>query len=248
MEQPENCCCKKSNFSVGLIIAIGLILASAIFGFAFYQSRNIDDALQVTGSATKTITSDLVKWNSGFSRNIGVNDLKSGYLQMASDLAKVKDFFKGEGIEDGSIDTSPIYMDQQYDYSKGGSNLNGYVLRQTIQIQSNDIEKITNLAKDTQKLIEQGVVFSTQSLEYYYSKLPETRVELLADAVKDAQARAEKIAQSSGKQVGALKSASVGVVQVLPKNSVDVSDYGTYDTTSIEKEVMITVRANFRIK
>lgn len=71
-------------------------------------------------------------------------------------------------------------------------------------------------------------------------------MELLSEAVKDAQNRAGKIAQSSGNEVGSLKSASVGVVQVLPVNSTEISDYGTYDTSSIEKEVMITVRATFR--
>jgi hypothetical protein len=34
---------------------------------------------------------------------------------------------------------------------------------------------------------------------------------------------------------------------VLPKGGVDVSDYGTYDTSSMEKEVMVTVRATFAL-
>lgn len=207
-----------------------------------------DDSLQVTGSAKTIITSDIVKWNTTFSRSVGANDLKSGYTQMASDLEKVETFLKSEGINEKDITVSIIYLNQQYDYSKSGSDLTGYELRQNIQIQSTDISKITELAKNTQNLIEQGVIFYTQSLEYYYSKLPETRVALLADAVKDAQNRAEKIAQSGGQKVGSLKSASVGVVQVMPVNSVEISDYGTYDTSSIEKEVMITVRTVFRMK
>jgi hypothetical protein len=86
------------------------------------------------------------------------------------------------------------------------------------------------------------------SLEYSYTKLPELRVSLLSDAVKDAKARAAKLAESSGKKVDVLKSASVGVVQVLPVNSVDVSDYGTYDTSKIDKDVMVTVKAAFTLK
>jgi hypothetical protein len=71
---------------------------------------------------------------------------------------------------------------------------------------------------------------------------------MLTEAIKDAKARAEKIANSSGKRVGVIKSASMGVVQVLSPNSVDVSDYGTYDTSTINKEVMVTVKALFTIK
>jgi len=233
---------------MAIILGLSLILSAAIIGFVLYTTRSTDDSLQVTGSAKKTIISDVVKWNSEFSRNVGTDGLKAGYTQMSSDLDKVKSFLKDNGLEEKDINVSTIYLNQQYDYSKGGSSLTGYMLRQSIQIQSTDVQKITNLAKNTQKLIEDGVIFSTQSLEYYYTKLPETRVDLLADAVKDAQNRAGKIAESSGQKVGSLKSASVGVVQVLPVNSVEISDYGAYDTSSIEKEVMITVRTVFRLK
>jgi hypothetical protein len=37
-------------------------------------------------------------------------------------------------------------------------------------------------------------------------------------------------------------------VQVLAPNSEDVNDYGTYDTSSINKEIMVTVKASFEIK
>jgi hypothetical protein len=48
--------------------------------------------------------------------------------------------------------------------------------------------------------------------------------------------------------VGALRSASSGVVQVLPEGGVEISDYGTYDTQNINKEVMVTVRADFSLR
>ena len=40
----------------------------------------------------------------------------------------------------------------------------------------------------------------------------------------------------------------MGVVQVMSLGSVDVSDYGSYDTSNIEKEVMITVKTVFGLK
>lgn len=85
-------------------------------------------------------------------------------------------------------------------------------------------------------------------MEYYYSKLPELRIELIPDAINDAKLRAQKIAEGSGKKIGVIKSANLGVVQVLPVNSTEVSDWGTYDTSTIEKEVMIPVTVIFEIK
>lgn len=71
---------------------------------------------------------------------------------------------------------------------------------------------------------------------------------LLGAAVSDAKARAEQIAGATKQKVGKLKSAQSGVVQVLRSNSIDVADYGMYDTSTIEKEVMVTVRATFLVQ
>jgi hypothetical protein len=117
-----------------------------------------------------------------------------------------------------------------------------------VEVQSNEIQKITSMAKNTQILIDQGVIYSTNSLEYYYTKLPELRIALLKDAVSDAKMRAQKIAESTGLQVSSIKSANAGVVQVLQVNSTDISDYGAYDTSTIEKEVMVIVTAIFNLK
>jgi hypothetical protein len=248
----EKCCDGNSKVRIGIffpiIIGLSLILSAAVVGFVIYQTKAMDNTLQVTGSAKKVVSADVVKWNGEFMRNVKVDTLKSGYAQMATDLEKVKSFLKDEGINETDVNISPVNMYEQYNYKSDGSSEKNYNLSQTIQIQSGEVDKITNLAKNVQKLIEAGVIFSSRSLEYYYTKLPEVRVELLSEAVKDARNRAEKIAQSNNDQVGTLKSASVGVVQVLPVNSTEISDYGAYDTSSIEKEIMITVRTVFQMK
>jgi hypothetical protein len=37
-------------------------------------------------------------------------------------------------------------------------------------------------------------------------------------------------------------------VQVLSPNSAAVNDYGTYDTSQIQKEIMVTVKGTFGVK
>ena len=78
--------------------------------------------------------------------------------------------------------------------------------------------------------------------------MPDLRISLLPAAIFDAKERANIIAKSSGKTVDSVKSVSMGVVQVMPVGAVDVSDYGSYDTSGIEKEVMITVKNTFSLK
>jgi len=63
-----------------------------------------------------------------------------------------------------------------------------------------------------------------------------------------AMERAKTLADNSQGQVGALTSASQGVFQITPVDSTQVTDYGTYDTTTITKNVKAVVTLEFRIE
>lgn len=230
----------------GVILGICLIIAAGIGSFTFYMVRTGTDTLTVTGSVKQKVTSDLVKWTGTFQRNIPQEDLKNGYAQMKADEALVLKFFKDNGFDESVVRITPIFMEAPFQYDPNAPK--EYILRQNVEVQSNEIQKITSMAKNTQILIDQGVIYSTNSLEYYYTKLPELRIALLKDAVSDARMRAQKIAESTGLQVSSIKSANAGVVQVLQVNSTDISDYGAYDTSTIEKEVMVIVTAIFNLK
>ena len=56
------------------------------------------------------------------------------------------------------------------------------------------------------------------------------------------------IVSSTGGKIGNLKSAKMGVFQIVPKNSTEVSDYGINDTSSIDKKVIAVVNATFFTK
>jgi hypothetical protein len=229
-----------------IILGLSIIISAGIGSYTFYQVKSLENTLSVTGSARIRVTSDIVRWVGVFSRNVPEDSLNKGYQQMSRDLSKVLEFYKENGIDTKDVIISPVSVEKPWIYNKEAPR--EYILRQTVELQSKEVDKITSLAKNFQGLLDRGVIFSTESLEYYYSKLPELRVTLLTEAMNDAKARAERIAQSTGQRVGRLKSASMGVVQVLAPNSTEVSDYGTYDTTTIEKEIMVAVRAVFILK
>ncbi|MFA5763951.1 MAG: SIMPL domain-containing protein [archaeon] len=225
-----------------------MIISAMIFSFAFYASRNSTDSLSVTGSANKEVVSDNAKFSAEFSRIVKISALKAGYDQIAKDLVIVKDFLKEQGVDDKDVTISTVSMNENYNYNQNYQTEKEYTLRQQVEVSSSDIDKMTLLSQLSKSVVDKGVIFGINPVQYYYTKLPELRVSLLSDAIKDAQARAQKMAESTGKKVGSLKSAASGVVQVLSSNSLEISDYGTYDTSKINKNVMVTVRAAFDIK
>jgi len=239
---------KKQKLILFPIIMGACLIISATIGAVAYYNKDASNSLSVTGSAKQDVISDSAKFTGDFSRIVKISNLKSGYNQMSGDLAIVKDFLKEQGIDDTKVTISTVSMYENYNYNQNYQTEKEYTLKQQVEVSTSDVNQITSLAKQTQNLINKGVIFSNNPVEYYYTGLPELRVSLLSAAITDAKARAEKMAEATGKKVGDLKSAASGVVQVLSTNSLDVSDYGTYDTSKINKTVTVTVRAAFGLK
>lgn len=231
-----------------LVLALGFIICSLIAGSFVYSVRALDNQLSVTGSAKQAVKADSVKWMVSISRPSKSVTLKDNYAALASDLKVVKSFFVKNDFEESSLNVSTVFMDEVYESSNPSPENKSYILRQTVELSSKDVVKVSEMSKNIQDIINKGVLLSSQAPSYSYSTLANLRVSLLAAALSDAKARAESIVGMTGNKVGKLKSASSGVVQVLPVGSVEVSDYGSYDTSSIDKEVMVTVRASFSIK
>ena len=122
------------------------------------------------------------------------------------------------------------------------------ILAQEIEIRSSDVVKITEVSRQATELIEKGLEVISQAPEYFYTKLPELKLAMLSDATENAKKRAESMAKASGNKIGSIRSARMGVFQITPVNSFDVSDYGMNDTTSLEKKVNAVVNVEFAIE
>lgn len=231
---------------LGLILGGSFIIASLVGAVTIFRLRSLSDVVSVTGSAKMAVVADQAKWTTQINRTVRVSNLRAGYTQIAADLEIAKTFLKEQGIIDTELTISPVTMFEQYQQDQSAEKI--YMLSQTLEVQSADVQKITKASNSAVLVINKGVIFSTLSLEYLYSKLPEARIALLADAINDAKARAGELAKNSGKRIGSLKAATSGVVQVQSLNSTDVSDYGSYDTSKIDKQITVTVKASFSLK
>lgn len=228
------------------VLGAALVIAASIVSMTLYSIRGLDNTLATTGSAKKSVRADSAVWRVMVTKNVFEGGIPSGYAAVERDMGVVREYLLKEGIASGDIAAEPIFVDQ--DYTPDPNAPRRYVVRGLLAVSSKDPEKIESLSRDLGSLIARGIMLTPQVPEYFISTLPELRVELLGEALADAKRRAQEIAQGAGDSVGKLKSASSGVVQVLRPNSIDIADYGAYDTSSIDKEVMVTVRAVFFIR
>ena len=108
-------------------------------------------------------------------------------------------------------------------------------------------EVIKNLDQSAGQLIEQGIEIGSWAPEYYYTKIDNIKITMLGAAMKDAEQRAQTLADNSGGKLGALRAATQGVFQITPEYSTVTSDAGFSDTSSINKVVKSVVTAEFTL-
>jgi hypothetical protein len=230
------------------VASIFAILITFMLTQAFFRAKTLDNSISVTGSARKTVVSDTAKLSITVRRVGTFNNLSQSYKIIDKNTETVKAFIIQSGFTEKDITITTASADQVYTNADKSIEQKEFDMRQYITITSQDMSKIENISRSITGISEPGLIIEVRPVEYLYTKLADIRADLFAEAIKDAQVRAKAIASTSGGKVGKIKSAATGVIQVLVPKSVEVSDYGTVDTTSKEKEVMVTARASFYLK
>jgi len=207
------------------------------------------EQISVTGSATKEIKSDYIVWRGEFARREA--DLKTAYKLLREDLNKVTAYLTSKGVGESEIIIAQVVTETVYAKNERGNdtnNIQGYRLTQGIEIRSGDVGKIATVSRESTELIDQGIEFISFAPEYFYTKLDELKVEMLAKATENAKQRAESMVKATGNKIGMMRSAKMGVFQITPVTSTDVSDWGMNDTASFDKKVMAVVTVSFSIE
>ena len=235
-------------FAAGLALAVGLVLASTIGGWFFVKGKRSDQTITVTGSAKERIRSDLVIWKAAVSYQ--APNLSDAYRALSESVPKVKAYLIGKGIPENQITISSIQSQTLHAKSSDGENtgqITGYSLRQELEVRSTDVDKIARIAREATELINQGILLESMAPEYHFTKLGDLKIKMLAAAAKDAQERAKKIAESTGSGIGSVRSARMGVLQITPADSNEVSGEGMNDTSSLEKDITAVVNISFAV-
>jgi hypothetical protein len=231
----------------GLFLAAGIAFAALIVAGAWSRIAE-SQVINVTGSARKNVRSDLVVWRAGFSTEAPT--LLEAQQKLKADLAKVELFLGAKGVAEFAL--APVQIRELTvkvsDDGETGQRRVGYRLSQSIEVRSADVGRVPRLSSESTELLEQGVAFMSESMEFIYTRANEAKVEMMAEATKDARARAEQIATQGGRKIKELRNARMGVVQINPLYGTETSWEGNNDTTSLEKTITSTVSATFSLR
>ena len=235
-------------FNAGFALAAALVLSSIVLAWAYTQTKKSDQTITVTGSARERIKSDLVIWRAGVSYQ--ATQLADAYKSLTDGVPRVKQYLISKGVPENEITISSISSQTLHEKDNEGNEsgkITGYSLRQEVQVRSADVDKVEKIAREATELINQGILLESGAPEYYYTKIADLKIKMLAEAAKDAKVRAQQVASSTGSSIGSVRQARMGVMQITAADSNEVSDSGINDTSALQKDVTAVVNVSFAV-
>lgn len=239
----------KEHFNT-IILGLAIVLTGLIFSNTFKNRNRTNNTISVTGLGEKDFISDLIVWSGSFMKKSTV--LKDAYSDLDKDRESIKTYLISKGIKPEAVIFSAIEIDKEFEdnFDNSGNRIKsvftGYRLKQNVQIESSEVDKVEDISRQVSELINSGVEFYSNNPKYYYTKLTQLKIEMISEATKDANTRAKKIAENAGSEIGKLKNADMGVFQIIAQNSADEYSWGgSFNTTSKRKTATITVKLEY---
>jgi uncharacterized protein len=241
----------KNNITA-IIFGLSIVIAAYLLGNAVMNRNNTNRSISVTGLGKADFTSDLIVWEGSFAKESF--DLQQAYRDLEKDKKIISNYLLEKGITKSELVFNAVNSrkNTRSKYTDNGKYIGdeflGYILTQSLQIDSNNVEKVENISREITELLNKGIQFYSQTPRYYYTKLADLKVEMISKATADARARAEKIAENSGGNLSGLVSAKMGIFQITGQNSNENYSWGgTYNTDSKEKTASITMKLNYDV-
>ncbi len=223
-ENPNN----RLYFLLVILSIIIVIIAATLYSFIAVGTAGIklfnvttptgQNSLSVSGSASLLIAPDSASINLGVLTNAAT--AKEASEKNAASMNAILGALKNLGIEDKDIRTSFLSLQPVYSYPRDGGapTITGYSASNNIEVTTKNPEKLSDIVD---KSVAAGAN-QVSSISFLVSEEKQKliREELLADAVKDAEEKAGKLAEN-------LKVRRTGVI------SSSISDAGFPQPISI---------------
>lgn len=228
--------------AVVVSVITSTVVASRAYLARVERQASAHRDISVKGSARVRVQSDLGEWRIVLSGE--ASTLDAAYERLDASSRRVAEFLRelgfGEGeVTLGAIETSTHYARDARGYET--REVEAHTLSREALVRSADVRRVAEAAGRITELLREGVRVRSSPPTFTYTRVGDTKIELAGLAAADARARAERIAREAGARIVDVRDAQMGIIQITPPDSTEVSSYGLYDTSTIEKDVSVVV-------
>lgn len=254
-----------------LAATTGVVLSSYMLSrFMLRIQQTTEKTIKVKGVAEVNVRSDLAAFSCTLSvkaktREEGlklINSQKEVLQARLKELGFTEDMFEDETLNHferyRTIRIKPTgKSNSEYEELFGESVVgkevteevfDHYVFRYFIRIRTVNAELVSKNILKLYSLVEQKINIDLSTPEYYISNPEQYKLQLVDEASVSATSRAEVVASKCGSKLGKLLVARQGVIQITRPASNETSDYGVYDTGSLDKVMRLVMTLEFELE
>lgn len=239
---------------VGTCLLTGLSLGGYYIGTGATRFKSDTRTVTVKGLVEKEVKADQAIWALRFRR--ASDDLQKAHAQIVSDRETAVAFLKNQGFKDEEIIRQPTRtidkLAREYGQPQGPEQFR-YVVTASLVVTTANVDLVTKALGGTEELIKSGVVLDGEedggkaNPRYAVTTFNALRPQLLADATKNARITAQQFASDSGAQVGRIRSANQGAIQIFGSDGNDES--APYSPTSTPlKKIRVVSTFEFELR
>ena len=239
---------------VGVSLLVGLALGGYFVGKGATRFKSDTRTVTVKGLVEKEVKADQAIWVLRFTR--ASEEIRDAHAKISSDREATVAFLKKQGFRDEDISQQPTRTVDKLarEYGQGQTNVRlRYVVSSSLLVTTTNIDLVTKALGATEELLKSGVLLDGQREEgtanprYVITTFNALRPQLLAEATKNARLTAQQFASDSGSQVGKIRSANQGTIQIFGSNGNDES--APYSPTSTpSKKIRVVSTFEFELR
>jgi hypothetical protein len=239
---------------VGASLLLGLSAAGYFVGRGAARFRSDDRVVTVKGLVEREVKADQAGWTLSLRR--ASETLQDAHARIGADRDAVVAFLRKHGFRDTEIERQPTRtldkLAREYGQPQPSDRFR-YVVTTSVTVKTLTVDLVRAALGSTEELLKAGVVLDGEreggaaNPRYIVSRFNDLRPQLLAEATRNARATAQQFAADSGAQVGSIRSANQGSIQIFGEEGGDES--APYSSTSTPvKRIRVVSTFEFELR
>jgi hypothetical protein len=242
-----------SAMIVGLCLLVGLAMGGYLVGKGVMRFRADNRVVTVKGLVEREVKADQAVWTLGLRR--ASESVQDAHARIVADRDATVAFLRAKGFAEAEIERQPTRtvdkLAREYGQPQAADRLR-YVVTTSVIVKTPNVDLVRAAVGATEELLRAGVILDGERAgaanpRYVVSRFNDLRPQLLADATKNARATAQQFAADSGAQVGVIRSANQGSIQIFGMDGNDES--GPFSPTSTPvKRIRVVSTFEFELR
>lgn len=227
---------------VGVCLLVGLAAGGYFIGKGGARFRSETRTVTVKGLVEQEVKADQAIWTLRFRR--ASEDIKQAHAKISFDRETTLAFLRNQGFKEEEIRVQPSRtvdkLARDYVQNQADERFR-YIVTSSLLVSTKNIDLVTKALGATEELLKSGVLLDGQGGEglanprYVITTFNALRPQLLAEATKNARSTAQQFASDSGAQVGKIRSANQGSIQIFGSDGNDESAPYSPTSTPVKK-------------